>query len=863
MKAYLELEQVLRQPRRWASLLGEGPSTPASRTAEYSLVFNYLAKHFSSARRMVVQRRNAQGVRKRERFVLRPFASTLEAGATRTWLGLVCEFDEKLRALLVVDRVALQPSPLLPNERAYSGDILLESRPLNPAYCDNEGISFLKSLPIAAESEPAPTDRWREYLAWRRRLAETKAAESHPYTAWTKRPGRVVRFILSGQQPADRLRQRFQDEDLRAGRDARDPKSPIGVYRKLGYLIDDKGQRHHSVDIEYDAATWADLNLPKHGELRVAMEGEIASLDIQREGLRRFAERQSQNPYLPDWLFNIPAAKPIDLPSTQSWKPCLPLNEEQRDAVSRALAMDDLLLLWGPPGTGKTTVIAEICAQYALRGQRVLVASQANLAVEQALGRLPPLPCIRAAWVSTARRREGRAGDLRTGLVRWYGSLASEARRQAQLCSPKDPWSGFLTEWSAKLDQAKEQPSLPEDESSFLRQANIIGATCNECGKPDFIGSQRFSARFDLVIVDEVSKASPTELLLAMLMGRRVLLTGDHRQLPPLFKDEAFDDALESGEIEADKLEEFRELVTASWFDQTFRLASPAIRCGLRRQYRMHPQIMEAVNAFYADQPLLAGDGARQLAEAKRHGLKLSEANAETSIQSPPPHTSPHSSHTHGSSRSSHSHSGTTPGHRQAPSPTWLKPDQAMLWIDTSHDLDGRPVRSDHVGASRRNHLEVDVATHLVAQLAPACMKAGLSLGVISFYRAQADAIREQIHGENLPKDWLHPRRDINTVDQFQGSERDVIIVSLVRSGSRLTGEFARDFRRINVALSRARRLLIVLGSCPTFAAASVLVPSEKGTDQSTRVYEQLLTRLQKQGALLPLKALLSQEGHR
>jgi len=816
MKAYLELEQVLRQPRRWASLLGEGTSAPASRTAEYSLVFNYLAKHFSSTRRMLVQRRNAQGVRKRERFVLRPFASTLETGATRTWLGLVCEFDEKLRALLVVDRVALQPSPLLPNERTYGGDIQLESRPLNPAYCDNETVAFLKSLPIAAEAEPAPTDRWREYLAWRRRLAETKAAESHPYTAWTKRPGRIIRYILSGPTSPDRLRQRFQDEDLRAGRDARDPKSPIGVFRKLGYLVDQTGQRHPSVDVEYDASTWASLSLPKHGELRVAMEGEIASLDIQREGLRRLAERQSQNPYLPDWLFNLSAAKPVEPAPDQQWKPCLPLNEEQRDAVSRALAMDDLLLLWGPPGTGKTTVIAEICAQYALRGQRVLVASQANLAVEQALGRLPSLPCVRAAWVSTARRREGRAGDLRGGLIRWYAALASDATRQARLLSPKDPWAAFLGEWSARLKQAQEQPSLPEDEASYLRQANIIGATCNECGKPDFIGSQRFSARFDLVIVDEVSKASPTELLLAMLMGRRILLTGDHRQLPPMFKDEAFDDAIESGEIEADKLEEFRELVTASWFDQAFRQASPAIRCGLRRQYRMHPQIMEAVNAFYADQPLLPGDGARKLAEAKQHGLVLNPRGTKS----------------------------------------WLQPDQSMLWIDTSHDLDGRPVHSDHVGASRRNAVEVDVAAHLVSELADACATTGLSLGVISFYRAQADAIRERVRGEALPQGWLHPWRDINTVDQFQGSERDVIIVSLVRSGSRLTGEFARDFRRINVALSRARRLLIILGSAPTFAGASILVPAAKGPDLTTRIYERIQTQLRDRGSTLDLPAL-------
>ena len=78
-------------------------------------------------------------------------------------------------------------------------------------------------------------------------------------------------------------------------------------------------------------------------------------------------------------------------------------------------------------------------------------------------------------------------------------------------------------------------------------------------------------------------------------------------------------------------------------------------------------------------------------------------------------------------------------------------------------------------------------------------------------------------------------------MDQFQGSERDIVIVSLVRTDARLTGEFVRDFRRINVAFSRARRLLVVLGAADTFAAAEVRVPGARpGTTETRPAYRRV-----------------------
>ncbi|MBK9990487.1 MAG: AAA family ATPase [Verrucomicrobia bacterium] len=819
MKLFLDLAQVTRQPRRWAALLSTkaGP-TPSNRAAEMALVLNHLAQQFVAARRVIVQRRAPGDFRERERFLLRPAASAEPVGNGKTWLGLVCDFDPRHRALCVMDRIAVQPAPLLPFERVFVGEISLESRPLAPAYCDGEAVAFLNKLPLAAESEPAPTDRWRDYLDWRQKLAKTKAAESQAYSSWEKRTGRTARFFLRDAVVVDKLRQSLLDEEMRAGQDARDVRAPQGVFRRI--VVPHGTTRHAAIDIEFDAATWETLTLSPQGELHVAMEGELATLEIQTNGLRRFAEQQAQNPYLSNWLFDITKARPIPDSSTVTWTPKLPLNPEQREAVARALAMDDLLLLWGPPGTGKTTVIAEICAQYAARGLRVLVASQANLAVEQALSRLPQLASVRPAWVSTARKRDSAAGDIRGGLYRWLGSVSGEAADAAQQLPENDPWAGLLAEWARRLESVSDNELSPEDEERFLRHANIIGATCNESGKPDFIGAQRFLARFDLVIVDEVSKASPPELLLAMLMGRRVLLAGDHRQLPPLFRDEAFEDAVESGEIEHEQVERFRELVTSSWFDRAFHGAPPAIKIGLCRQYRMHPAIMDAVNVFYADQPLQAGDDARVLAREKRHDLTL-----------------------HGPG-----------GHN------WLRPEQSILWIDTSHDTEGRMLPDERVGSSRRNALEAEIAARIVAGIAEPCAKTNMNVGVISFYRAQADLLRDRLRREVLPDGWLHLWRDVNTVDQFQGSERDVVIVSLVRAGSRLTGEFVRDFRRINVAFSRARRLLIVLGSRAAFGSAEVTVPTAASGEATIRAYECIHEMVRRRGGALIPAAILGRE---
>jgi superfamily I DNA and/or RNA helicase len=164
------------------------------------------------------------------------------------------------------------------------------------------------------------------------------------------------------------------------------------------------------------------------------------------------------------------------------------------------------------------------------------------------------------------------------------------------------------------------------------------------------------------------------------------------------------------------------------------------------------------------------------------------------------------------------------------------------------------------VGSSRRNFLEAEIAARLVSDIAACPDSKNLSIAIISFYRAQVELLRDCLKEDRELDGILRLGRDVNTVDQFQGSERDVVIVSLVRSDARLSGEFARDFRRINVALSRARKLLIVLGSQASFGDADVLTPGLDGKNHNTKAYWQIQELIHRHGALLDASAVLGKK---
>jgi hypothetical protein len=863
MNIAIELRAVEATPKRFFQYLRDESAHPSgefsgkSKEVEQSRLGSFLAECLVFPKACLIHRRWAYNTQQTTEFVIRPSPEHLSDKLANSSLALVCQMNDD-GTLEVIDAES-RSGPFDPNfEACYNGKLepVMNSFIYVRAQTDQEGRRFLDNLPEVGVDLNKPLAAWTTYLDWRQKLAERKANESYAYSEFKIVGGRSnIDFYLTKPDVRELLKTRLSGETVRVfatdstpspeadeNIELMDKKPPIkaafeGEFRSIRSVGEENSIRgkgrynlRHVGKPKGDAETLivrlvidpcdeqkssSVSDIPDSGVIKAAMEGELKAVDVQRNGLRRLSEFQGLNPNIRRWLFNPVEAKPIT-GEPKDFLPDSQLNEEQMECVKKALILEDLLLLWGPPGTGKTTVIAEIASQYCRLGLRVLISSQANLAVDQALERLPKLAHIRPARLSTSKNKNKLGIDIRSGMLWWLKAVAIQIEKD--LKTESDPrWHQLMKGWQDHLRKKVEFTDLSEPCTRHYKTfANVIGATCLETGKPDFYNGKEFNAKFDLSIVDEVSKATPPELLLPALIGRRTILVGDHRQLPPVFRESTFPEAIENDELTEEEFDRFEGMVTSSLFEQLFDRCDPSIRIGLRQQYRMHPQIMAAVNRFYADQPLSAGGGHEQLTKAKTHSFSLLLADG-------------------------------TP---------WLKPGQHLVWIDSTFDADGNPVKDEKIGTSRHNEAEARVGVELLRALLPKTD----SIGLISLYRAQIQKIETLLKNEDdsLLREFLN-NKGVNTVDQFQGSEREVIIVSLTRTDPHLTGEFIKDFRRINVAISRAKKLLIIIGRRETFDSGIVEVPSETGNGIEARpVYKEIREIAQKTGLHIGLHALMT-----
>jgi superfamily I DNA and/or RNA helicase len=277
-----------------------------------------------------------------------------------------------------------------------------------------------------------------------------------------------------------------------------------------------------------------------------------------------------------------------------------------------------------------------------------------------------------------------------------------------------------------------------------------------------------------------------------------------------VFRGESFEEAVANEELKAEMLENFGKIVSASLFEELFIGAPDGLKETLCEQYRMHPHIMHAVNHFYPDKHgkgiLRAGGGEQELHKKKQHGLSVRGASERPLLGS----------------------------------------EHRVLWLDSTRDESGQSVTEGAKrGTSRWNPFEVDLIEdflrHVDESLVtnPTAKNTKLDVGVISFYLAQTNELRDRV-GSKDGNRWQHLDVQVNTVDQFQGRECSVIIVSLVRTGE-VGGEFVKDYRRINVAFSRAKNLLVIVGSRSAFEAAAVpICPVEGGEANPKKVYQEI-----------------------
>ena len=274
--------------------------------------------------------------------------------------------------------------------------------------------------------------------------------------------------------------------------------------------------------------------------------------------------------------------------------------------------------------------------------------------------------------------------------------------------------------------------------------------------------------------------------MLPLLISQKAILVGDHRQLPPLFGEHynSYQECvleLDPADVEARKLlteanyERFEELVTNSLFKKHYEQASRLNKGSLLTQYRMHHEIMDVVNIFY-DGQLKSGYTTADEAEKKKHYAVVKDIAGYTALISPEHHA---------------------------------------YWIDTSK-YDNHPIYEKTRGTSKYNLLEARAIVEALKQIDESYQASGqtsVDVGIISFYAEQVRLIKDIISKECHFK---VIKCDINTVDRFQGKEKAIVFVSLVRNvrdGARFDATFVKDYRRINVAMSRAQSLLMIVGA--------------------------------------------------
>lgn len=394
----------------------------------------------------------------------------------------------------------------------------------------------------------------------------------------------------------------------------------------------------------------------------------------------------------------------------------------------------------------------------------------------------------------------------------------------------------FLREFVSHIDALGDDYSMENSEylKDFINACNVVGISCTESSNT--LTRAGFNT-FDVAIIDEVSKATPPELLIPLLLAEKAILVGDHRQLPPLFgehavtyydyiQDIADDDQETKDLLSLANYDRFEELVTNSLFKRHYEQADPANKGPLLKQYRMHREIMDVVNMFY-DSKLEAGIPVDTEVHSKAHHAIIRSYQGGVSL---------------------------------------VSPDHHAYWIDSS-SLHGTPAYETQArGSSKFNRLEAVLIAKMVQQIDDSYRAAGctdkVEVGIISFYAAQVREIRQEISKKCK---LTCVSCDVNTVDRFQGKEKPIVIVSLVRNvkaGKKYDATYVKAYQRINVAVSRAQNLLLLVGAKDMYIDQEIpMEDMETGKPSEPQyVYRNMIEKLNMRGCFITADDILSHD---
>ena len=461
------------------------------------------------------------------------------------------------------------------------------------------------------------------------------------------------------------------------------------------------------------------------------------------------------------------------------------LNEFQRKAVSKAISSDHLFLIHGPPGTGKTRTVAEIILQEVKRGNKVLATAESNTAVDNILEFLlrnsRKLKIVRLGHpsriskeliehslfylienVEEYKRAEKlreemdeiiRKRDLhRKPTPSWRRGLSdSEILRLARAgkgtrgVKPRDVIS--MAKWlemNEIVNKLKEEIQELENEAieKVINESDVVLAT-NSTSGIDFM--EKFT--FDVLVVDEASQATEPSCLIPLVRSKKLVMSGDHRQLPPTIVSE-----------------KAKPVLSFTLFERLSKVVEPYM---LRIQYRMNEKLVEFPNRMFYQGKLITHESVRNIT-LEDLGIENGDAI--------------------------------------------LDPKNVLIFIDTSK-LCGHYESQKYGSTSRYNLLEAEIVERIVSKFLSKGLKAE-DMGVITPYDDQVELIREKIGKWEV---------QISSVDGFQGKEKELIIISFVRSNVESEIGFLDDVRRLNVSLTRAKRKLICIGDSETLSSNETL----------------------------------------
>lgn len=565
----------------------------------------------------------------------------------------------------------------------------------------------------------------------------------------------------------------------------------------IGYYEGDYYENNHVIlKVRFDRYN---KNLPTKGTICVDYRKDISNVQRQLDALDAIEKEDYSCTFS---LKEIISG--VESPKTKALSCKIKFFNQQLDisqqaAVQKALNSDSLCIIQGPPGTGKTNVVIEIIRQILkenkqnidLPGKKILLVSQSHPAVDKMLDDLIEQSTERPSLIRIGRDeklneqirkeyglnyvKEDWVKEVQEKCIEYASNICSElhvsveefdnyfVEYEKQKVSDTDKYDvnnhiidNFIKKTSTtkkeklrKILEIQKQwteqlPHCDEVDLYIIKSTTIIAGTCT-----GFISNRVIrDVDFDYLIIDEAAKATFPELAVSFNKAGKIIMVGDHKQLPPVLDRDLINDNKKSININSLSEGIFEKLYNDFPDDNKHRLTV---------QYRMHPTIGSLISKVFYDNEIQNG------VEKEKRRTGIPEYS-----------------------------------------------NIAIEWISTSSKSD-KERHEKKVGNNPnytfRNELELKIIKEKLTEL-DLSINRKIKVAVITAYSAQKYALCNMIKQQK----YKHLQIEVDTVDAFQGSQKEIIIYSTVRSSKNPTIGFLKSEARLNVAFSRAQSLLIIVG---------------------------------------------------